>query len=167
MPFFGLRTAIWSVFRRQHKSSHVNISWMPNFIFCNHFGWSMHWGEKNGGWQFGGSRQDREKWKLHDLIRCPRLKTFIPPDPVRFKGNCQCTVHQLGSSSSLRKYMSSCKSSRKTQIDSWDPLIKKRSAMQCNGCLWLWKKNTDPVCIVRCSGTDNRVEFRLTAAQLH
>ena len=75
----------------------------------------MHWGEKNGGWQFGGSRQDREKWKLHDLIRCPRLKTFIPPDPVRFKGNCQCTVHQLGSSSSLRKYMSSYKSTRKTQ----------------------------------------------------
>ena len=131
MPFHGIRTAIWSVFGRQHKSSHVNISWMPNFIFSYHLGWSMHWGEKNGGWQFGGSRQDREKWKLHDLIRCPRLKTFIPPDPVRFKGNCQCTVHQLGSSSSLRKYMSSCKSSRKTQIDSWDPLIKKISnAMQ-------------------------------------
>ena len=56
----------------------------------------MHWSEKNGRWQFGGCRQDREKWKLHDLIRCPRLETFIPPDPVRFKGNYQCTVHQLG-----------------------------------------------------------------------
>ena len=126
MPFLGIRTTIWSVLGRQHKSSHVLFLECQILFFEIILGWSMHWGEKNGGWQFGGSRQDREKWKLHDLIRCPRLKTFIPPDPVRFKGNCQCTVHQLGSSSSFRKYMSSCKSSRKTQIDSWDPLIKKK-----------------------------------------
>ena len=30
-------------------------------------------------WQWWG--QDREKWKLHDLIGCPRLRTFIPHWP--------------------------------------------------------------------------------------
>ena len=157
MPFLGIRTAIWSVFGRQHKSSHISISWMPNFIFCYHLGWSMHWGEKNGGWQFGGSRQDREKWKLHDLIRCPRLKTFIPPWPcalqrqlsvhcaparVKFKSQ-KIHVFLQEYQENTNRLMRPCADKKDQQCNAMD-VCGVRSAF--------YEKNTVPVCIVRCSG---------------
>ena len=100
MPFHGIRTAIWSVFGRQHKSSHVNISWMPNFIFSYHLGWSMHWGEKNGGvavWrEQAGQGKMEAAWldqmpqaqNLHSTWPCAlqrQLPVHCAPARVKFK----------------------------------------------------------------------------------